>query len=528
LALHDKLETITLEPGEVLFRRGGAADEGLYVVVRGALEVVDEAAAAAAEALARRGRGSAQPPVGAVPLPAAVTGSRAGTDERAARAAVAFAWQLPGGSGRTSIAAAIAAPGIETHRRMVLRDALPHALKHEAAAGRGDRTASYGSGSRRHTLVRGASGRVVSVTAAQQDARPSVADVWLRRRRLADAARREGVLATFRRAQTVGENALLAGPGETRAATVRATPAKARGGQPQRTTVLRMSRKTFSWMVDAFPHAAASFVLSTTARQWRVAHLALVDFLRVPEAVALDREPRVRPDKERTASDVSDWLRRADGAAWALMLCAGQGLDDTGLAGRARHIYDRLQAGVSWEVAAGLTAPGSRNRGGEDQWRAGADDTAWDGQPEDSFEDEGQDSDSTTLDDEDAAALSADTAEPAPGPQQADHGPTHRAPSFEERRMREAAGEAVPGSAGAAGRPANSLAGSATWLSSVLGAATTAQAPAEHTADDTAEGAGAPQNPPHLAGLLPMSRSAKRRRWRKECSASLEAIAFRL
>lgn len=528
LSLHDKLETITLDPGEVLFRRGGAADEGMYVVVRGALEVVDEAAAGAAEALARRGRGSAQPPVGAVPLPAAVTGSRAGTDERTARAAVAFAWQLPGGSGRSSVAAAIAAPGIEEHRRMVLRDALPHVVS-SSADGRGGLRLGLAGRSSGDRGVVGAS-LLSGAPSAHGDGRPSVADVWLRRRRLADAARREGVLATFHRAQTVGENALLAGPGETRAATVRATPALGRTGQPMQTTVLRMSRETFAWVMNAFPHSAASFVLSTTARQWRVAHLALVDFLRVPEAVALDREPRIRPSRERAAADVTDWLRRADGAAWALMLCAGQGLDDAGLASRAKPIYDRLQAGVAWEVAAGLTLPGSRSHGGEDQWRAGADDTAWDGHGG-LFPDEDGDAEDDSSEEDDAAEDDgAETAATAGveggegGEQSADGGGGIRRPtSFEERRQHhELGGRNSRGSPKLTGA---ALGGSATWLSSVLGTAglggqaTAPGQPGLQAAASSAGGSGEPQ---------PLSRSAARRRWRQECSASLEAIAFRL
>lgn len=36
------------------------------------------------------------------------------------------------------------------------------------------------------------------------------------------------------------------------------------------------------WFVEEFPASVVAFVLSTTARQWRVAHFVLCSFLRVP------------------------------------------------------------------------------------------------------------------------------------------------------------------------------------------------------------------------------------------------------
>lgn len=377
LALRHHLETITLEPGEVLFRKGGDVDEGLYVVMEGALEVIDDESAAAGAGIGRTdGADGAQRQAapGTVPLSSAVTGARRGGSERASRAAVAAAWQLPTDAAGLAVAAAIAAPGIEAHRRMQLRDAAPVAAGHGGAM---DSTVGAGASARGGGGVSAGRGGAWGLGNRGPGGQPqTVADMWVQRRRLADAARREGVLATFRRAQTLGENALLAGPGETRAATVRATPQHRRGGRGDgRTRVLRMSRDTFNWVVRTFPHAAASFVLSTTARQWRVAHLALVDFLSLPEAVALEREPRIRPSRDRSASDVRAWLRRADAAAWGLLLCCGLGHDDERLANRAGHVSEQLCSGAAWEVAAGLTAPGSRVGAGEEQWRTGAADS---------------------------------------------------------------------------------------------------------------------------------------------------------
>jgi len=356
LALRHSLKAIRLAPGEVLFRRGGDADEGLYIVVSGALEVVDEDATAVAEEATARRAGEAVAPVGTTPLPAAVTGSPSGVDEAASRAAVAAAWHLPSDATGRAIAAAIAAPGVEAHRRLLLHEAMPWG---GYSAGDGSR--------RRRDGKRGGERPSAGARLAE-----TVEEVWLRRRRRAEAAKREGVLATFRRAQMLGENALLAGHGETRAATVRATPSRRPGpdGSQPGTTVLRLSRQAFNDAVASFPHAAASFVLATTARQWRVAHLSLVDFLRLPEAVALEREPRIRPDRSRSAAGVRSWMKRADAAAWAMLLCAGQELDDDRLAARAGQAFEQLQHGAAWEVAAGLAAPGSMTMSGEEHWRA--------------------------------------------------------------------------------------------------------------------------------------------------------------
>ena len=48
--------------------------------------------------------------------------------------------------------------------------------------------------------------------------------------------------------------------------------------------LLRLDKKLFAWLTEAHPSAVVSFVLSTTARQWRVALFLLVEFLGLKDA----------------------------------------------------------------------------------------------------------------------------------------------------------------------------------------------------------------------------------------------------
>ncbi|KAA0161252.1 hypothetical protein FNF28_05131 [Cafeteria roenbergensis] len=511
LALRHHLETITLEPGEVLFRRGGDVDEGLYVVMEGALEVIDDESVAAGAGFGRPdGTDGAQRQAapGTVPLSSAVTGARRGGSERASRAAVAAAWQLPTDAAGLAVAAAIAAPGIEAHRRMQLRDAAPIAGRQAGAmdstvgAGASARGGAGVSAGRGGAWAHGYRGPSAGLGGQPQ----TVADMWVQRRRLAEAARREGVLATFRRAQTLGENALLAGPGETRAATVRATPQHRRGARGDgRTRVLRMSRDTFNWVVRTFPHAAASFVLSTTARQWRVAHLALVDFLSLPEAVALEREPRIRPSRDRSASDVRAWLRRADAAAWGLLLCCGLGHDDERLAFRAGQVSEQLRNGAAWEVAAGLTAPGSRVGAGEEQWRTGAADSPSGG----------------------GGKRTGDEMYDSEGEGEGEGGDSSAAMSESEMFADLDEGGSTAAPARAATPPVTGArAGWAGGSSAPLGGRRPSH-PGREEEDDDATAARAERGedvfPAEAAAQSPWAA-----RWNRECAAPLDAIAFRL
>lgn len=89
-------------------------------------------------------------------------------------------------------------------------------------------------------------------------------------------------LCTFGVGQTVGENYLLAGADSVRAVALRATTD---------CQLLRLDRNTFDRFLDQTPHGIVSFILTTTARQWRVAYFTLVDFFKLSGAWKLAVEP---------------------------------------------------------------------------------------------------------------------------------------------------------------------------------------------------------------------------------------------
>lgn len=90
------------------------------------------------------------------------------------------------------------------------------------------------------------------------------------------------LLCAFGRAATIGENAVLSGEGHRRPVTCRAI---------RRTRALRLNRELFQWFVQRHLHSVIAFVLTTTARQWRVAHFLLVEFLALPGHHALSMGP---------------------------------------------------------------------------------------------------------------------------------------------------------------------------------------------------------------------------------------------
>ncbi len=98
------------------------------------------------------------------------------------------------------------------------------------------------------------------------------------------------VLCEFGTGSTIGENSLLEGDGATRAVAVRAGTAGA--------SLVKIDRSTYQWFVSQWPCSTLNFILSTTARQYRVAFFALVDFLGLPQAAFAAQEshpePRVR------------------------------------------------------------------------------------------------------------------------------------------------------------------------------------------------------------------------------------------
>jgi predicted acylesterase/phospholipase RssA/CRP-like cAMP-binding protein len=399
LALHSRLERVELHPGEILFRKGTDAGEGLYIVLQGALEVIDENLASKAESVLGDWSSSAQSTV--VHANLLDLDGRKGGDTRTAIDAVSDAWCLDL-EGKSS-AMALAAPGLEAYQQAIVAEA-----------------AMFGG-------IHSQSGPSVAA-----DGSLRVAALVEQRRKLVEAVARSGVLATFERAQTLGENALLAGHGEIRVATVRATALAPRGGAGTNTVLLRLGREDFQWAVGAFPFAVASFVLSTTARQWRVAHMALVDFLQLPEALALEREPRVRPANCRPSDDLDGWLRRADAAAWAVMLSQEVGpSSDRRSAARAAAVFEHLQSGAPWEVAAGFATPGTVAAAGDKPWSIGASvvslrsDDSW--EVEDRIDEETE-SDSQDQGEEEDLGIDMDLPAYESKPK------LHRAPSWEDRR----------------------------------------------------------------------------------------------
>lgn len=89
-------------------------------------------------------------------------------------------------------------------------------------------------------------------------------------------------LCTFRNGQSIGENALLEGPGATRAVTAVAGNEGAE--------MLQINDELFAWLADQYPQAIISFILITTSRQWRVAYLTLVQYLGIPGAFETSSE----------------------------------------------------------------------------------------------------------------------------------------------------------------------------------------------------------------------------------------------
>eukprot|EP00753_Platysulcus_tardus_P011594 PLAT3299.6.p1 GENE.PLAT3299.6~~PLAT3299.6.p1 ORF type:complete len:884 (-),score=381.09 PLAT3299.6:1129-3387(-) len=89
------------------------------------------------------------------------------------------------------------------------------------------------------------------------------------------------LLSTFTRGMTVGESTLLAGPSETYAVTARVT---------RDCELLRLGPDTFDWLVSEHSSFVTHFILSTTARQWRVAHHVLAEFLPLPTTPKLCRD----------------------------------------------------------------------------------------------------------------------------------------------------------------------------------------------------------------------------------------------
>eukprot|EP01138_Halocafeteria_seosinensis_P004234 gb/GECG01004330.1/.p1 GENE.gb/GECG01004330.1/~~gb/GECG01004330.1/.p1 ORF type:complete len:1590 (+),score=184.72 gb/GECG01004330.1/:1-4770(+) len=104
-------------------------------------------------------------------------------------------------------------------------------------------------------------------------------------------------LCSFRSGQSIGENALLEGPGATRAVTAVAGEDGAE--------MLQVNDELFCWLADQYPQALVSFILITTSRQWRVAYLTLVEYLGLPGAFEASAEewPHPKFDFNKSKSD---------------------------------------------------------------------------------------------------------------------------------------------------------------------------------------------------------------------------------
>jgi predicted acylesterase/phospholipase RssA/CRP-like cAMP-binding protein len=106
--------------------------------------------------------------------------------------------------------------------------------------------------------------------------------------------------SSFREAQTVGENSMIAStvfsrthrtPDSSQLPVLVDALRPATCVAVQETTVLRLDGTLFDWFAESFPHAVVNFVLTTTTRQWRVGHFLLIDFLHLKDAWLASMEP---------------------------------------------------------------------------------------------------------------------------------------------------------------------------------------------------------------------------------------------
>lgn len=287
-SLYRKMEELTIPIGKVLFRRGDTADDGMYVVISGELGLYAEddieiagsrfsafsprqgqhytalsmAATTPAVSSVAEGEGGVESsdPLGegSVVVPAHVNGSAA----------------IHPGDSNSADGANGPAPSLRLHHHQASDGAQSYAGISEASP-----MASPGpfhhSGSDKRLAAR--------------------VRRWLQG---GDRAQ----LARFTDAQTIGENALLSGRGGLRYTTCVAT---------RPTVLMRVNRGLFDWFVSAYPRDVISFVLTTTARQWRVAYFTLVEYLHLPVAWRASMEGgRCAVDLEQYGAD----LRRLSAA----------------------------------------------------------------------------------------------------------------------------------------------------------------------------------------------------------------------
>jgi predicted acylesterase/phospholipase RssA/CRP-like cAMP-binding protein len=272
MSMYARLERIRLSPGDILFREGDAALDGMYVIVSGELGMALSHRSPSAGPGQPGGGGGGNGGGGGL----APYRHQSGWPTGHGQAAGSF---IGAGSGSGSPAAAGAWPGA------------PDAATHRSAAS----AASSG-------FLSAAAGG--SVGGGRGAGAGGEEESFL-------------LLCTFSKGQTVGENALLASTAlaapdglhtaaGAAAAAAAAQPSAAAttaasGGvgscrlpmdctrpvacvATRESVVLRLDVRVFRAFADSFPHAMTSFILTTTARQWRVAYFLLVDFFRLRDA----------------------------------------------------------------------------------------------------------------------------------------------------------------------------------------------------------------------------------------------------
>lgn len=94
-------------------------------------------------------------------------------------------------------------------------------------------------------------------------------------------------LCVFGPGSTLGENSLLEGPGALRVVGVRAGLVGAK--------ILELDRRTYEWFLEQWPSSALNFIITTTARHYRVAWWTLVNGLRLPAQWAAASEQPAAP-----------------------------------------------------------------------------------------------------------------------------------------------------------------------------------------------------------------------------------------
>jgi len=275
LSLYDKLDRLAVKPGDVVFKQGAPASDGMFMVLRGEVGLYAHVGHNVAGGPLMH---HASQPKGWIAAALAASGGP-------------VAPGLVGGK-----------PHLPGDGKPINRLASLTTLLHGGGG-------SGGGGGEDDGVSRSASietGGEPSAAAGGVDA-----DTWR-------------FLCAFRTSQTVGENALLACtalPEGSDADVASAGTLFVDATRPAtcvahtEAVLLRLDRNLFRWFVDSYPNAVVNFVLTTTSRQWRVALFTLVDFLHIRDAWLTSLEPPAHaPAFTLTDTDREAW-RPVRGAA---------------------------------------------------------------------------------------------------------------------------------------------------------------------------------------------------------------------